>query len=117
MGLFRAAAIIPQLTFETLLVWDTGLVPIAWKGSGGSADAITDSRGGMLYQEQDAKSLAATLKGLLGMNRDQRWEMIRKSRGWLRNHCEPEGFSPSMFALWEEVLEAHRSDYEKRLVS
>lgn len=92
--------------------WDAGLVPISWSGAGGSAEAITDSKGGMLYDDQDAKSLAVALRTLLGMNTYQRQQMIRKGRGWLRKHCDPEEFSHSMFAVWQDALDTHRNDYE-----
>ena len=38
--------------------WDAGLVPLAWKGSGGPAETISASRGGLLYDQFDEQKRA-----------------------------------------------------------
>jgi len=85
--------------------WDGDRLPIAWCGSGGGAEVISNSGGGLLYEEQSGESLASTLKVALEMDTDGRRRMIDRGRAWLRDHCDPEIFARSMFALWQEAME------------
>jgi len=92
--------------------WDAGLVPIAFRCAGGSAETISASKGGILYDHQDPKSLATALKTLFKMKVYEREQMIRQGRQWLRDHCDPEEFSRSMSAVWQEALDSHRHEVD-----
>ena len=80
-------------------------MPVAWSGSGGSAEVIRSSGGGLLYHKQEGNSLAEILKNILSMSDSLRMEMIKRGRAWLREYCGTERFTHSMFELWEEVLD------------
>lgn len=88
--------------------WDAEILPIAWRGSGGGAEVISNSGGGLLYEEQSGESLARTIKLALEMGAEGRRKMIDRGRGWLHDHCDPEMFARSMFALWQEAMEPQR---------
>lgn len=85
--------------------WDAGTVPIAWSGSGGSAEIIEASGGGLLYDRQAGDSLAATLKKAISLTPVERATLIQKGRTWLQAHCDTREFTSRMLALWREALD------------
>jgi glycosyltransferase involved in cell wall biosynthesis len=92
-----------RVVFEA---WDAGILPIAWRDSGGSAEVIQSSGGGLLYDEQSGEGLAKVLRLALDMNIEVRREMIERGRAWLTTNCDPQVFADSMFAVWHDTLES-----------
>ena len=92
-----------RVVFEA---WDAGTIPIAWAGSGGPAEVIRDSGGGLLYEQQTGECLAETLKVAISMKQMERGEMIKRGRAWLREYCDPHQYAQRMLSLWEEVAGA-----------
>lgn len=92
-----------RVVFEA---WDAGILPVAWAGSGGPAEVIRQSGGGLLYEEQAGEDLARSLKMALNMNVEQKSEMIERGRAWLRNNCDPARYTMQMLAWWQEVVKA-----------
>lgn len=84
--------------------WDAGVVPIAWAGSGGPAEVLGTSGGGLLYETQDGQCLAEALKKVLGMRVEQRLEMLRNGREWVKRNCDTGEFSHKLFLLWDEAV-------------
>lgn len=66
--------------------WEKGLVPIAYAGSGGAAEIIRKSGGGLLYDDWTAESLATTLRDALSLPEDVRTEIASKGFEWGRAH-------------------------------
>lgn len=73
--------------FETLgrvviEAWEQGLVPIVYAGSGGAAEIVRKSDGGLLYDDWTVESLAPVLAQALGMPEPERREMAEMGRSW-----------------------------------
>ncbi|MBW4985703.1 glycosyltransferase family 4 protein [Mameliella sp. CS4] len=73
--------------FETLgrvvmEAWEQGLVPIVYAGSGGAAEIVRKSGGGLLYEDWTVESLAPVLAQALAMPEPERREMAEMGRSW-----------------------------------
>lgn len=86
--------------------WDAGIVPVAWKGSGGAAEVTLDSGGGLLYEHQDAQDLAQALLKAVALLPAERQRMVEQGRQWLFDHCDPKKYAEQMLNLCQEVSEA-----------
>lgn len=84
--------------------WDAGLVPIAFKGSGGAAEIIEASGGGILYEAQDGKSLAKAIKRLLLFSEDERREMASRGKVWTKAACDGAQYVKNLYGIWESAL-------------
>lgn len=83
--------------------WDAGVVPVVWKGSGGPAEVVEQSGGGVLYEEQSGASLAKALRGVLETAPSQKQRMVEAGRAWMRENCDPAHYTARMLELWEGV--------------
>lgn len=92
-----------RVVFEA---WDAGVLPIAWAGSGGSAEVIRSSGGGLLYDHQEGESLAKALKDALSMSVAARIELIERGRAWLRANCDTPLFTANLLNIWQAALSA-----------
>jgi glycosyltransferase involved in cell wall biosynthesis len=90
--------------------WDAGILPIAWRGSGGSAEVIESSGGGLLYDEQSGESLAGALRLASDIKIDVRRELIGRGREWVSRNCDPKMFASAMFNLWRQTLDSEAVD-------
>lgn len=79
-----------RVVFEA---WDAHCVPIVGAFSGGAAEVVNASRGGLLYDRQDPISLAYTLKKFLELPSAERSELVERGRKWVRQHCNPDKYS------------------------
>jgi glycosyltransferase involved in cell wall biosynthesis len=69
--------------------WHAGAVPIVFAGSGGAAEIVAASRGGLIYDEQTPEALAGALHDALALGEDARARLIENGRSWMRSHCDP----------------------------
>lgn len=83
--------------------WDAGTIPVAWAGSGGSAEVIQASGAGLLYGEQTGASLARALQRTLALTPLARQQMVKRGRQWLLRNCDPEAYGQKMLALWQDA--------------
>lgn len=90
-----------RVVFEA---WDAGIVPVAWAGSGGPAEVIGASGGGLLYPKQDGQSLAAVLKQVINISPGERERLIQNGRVWLRDNCDLKIYTRNIVHLWQDVL-------------
>lgn len=72
-----------------LEAWDAGLVPVAFAGSGGAAEIISASGGGILYSEQTASSLAEALRTAIKLEPERRHLLVSKGRKWMLRETSP----------------------------
>ncbi len=86
--------------------WDAGAVPIACAASGGAAEVIAASGGGLLYAEHSAEALAGALKKGLALTHAERETMVRKGRGWVRDRCEPRHYGRAVSAILQSAVDA-----------
>ena len=83
-----------------LEAWDSSTLPIVYRHSGGAAEIVAASEGGILYDEQTPNSLARAIVDCLALPEDARLEMISKGRRWLRHNCEPVSYASKV----QEIL-------------
>ncbi|MBU6299672.1 MAG: glycosyltransferase family 4 protein, partial [Alphaproteobacteria bacterium] len=62
-----------RVVFEA---WDAGTVPIAWRQSGGPAETIGESGGGILYADQTPEALAAAMHDAASLSADVRVALV-----------------------------------------
>lgn len=85
--------------------WDAGAVPVACAGSGGAAEVIAASGGGVLYAEHSAEALAGALKKGLALTHAEREAMVRKGRSWVGERCEPRRYGRAVSAILQSAME------------
>jgi glycosyltransferase involved in cell wall biosynthesis len=74
-----------RVVFEA---WDAGCLPVVFAGSGGAAEIIEQSGGGLAYTEQSAQCLASVLEHALASSETERPRMIESGRTWMAEHCD-----------------------------
>lgn len=84
--------------------WDAGAVPVAWEGSGGPAEVIGDSDGGLLYARATPESLAGAMARAMDLSPDERQAMIDRGREWLRTNCDPKTVARQVTAHWDRIV-------------
>jgi glycosyltransferase involved in cell wall biosynthesis len=86
--------------------WEAGAVPIAYAGSGGAAEVIKASNGGILYDEQDAESLANALEAALNLDDDRAARLIANGREWMAKNCDPRAYGAAVSAILTSAAHA-----------
>jgi len=89
-----------RVVFEA---WDMGLVPIVWNGSGGAAEIIQASGGGVLYEDQSGECLAEVMEQVSAMTIEERSQLVDAGRFWMKTHCSKEAYMHQMLGLWNQV--------------
>jgi glycosyltransferase involved in cell wall biosynthesis len=80
--------------------WDAGCVPVAFRGSGGAAEVLEASRGGILYDDQTANSLAVAIEAVLALSDEELARLVTRGREWMAIHCSAVQYA----ALMREVF-------------
>ena len=93
-----------RIIFEA---WDSACLPIVGAFSGGAAEVVNASQGGLLYSEQTPESLADTIKLCLKLSAQEREEMIARGRRWLREKCNPEEYSRTLLDVLDMAIESN----------
>lgn len=86
-----------RVVFEA---WDAGAVPVVYSGSGGAAEIITASGGGILYSEQSGPALAAAIERVLSLSKSERASLVGKGRDWLARTCDPGAYAQKVSAIF-----------------
>jgi glycosyltransferase involved in cell wall biosynthesis len=79
--------------------WDAGCVPVVYAGSGGAAEIIAASGGGITYAEQTPKSLAIALEQALSLKPAQRRHLVQSGRIWMSENCNPQSYGEKVSAV------------------
>lgn len=72
-----------------LEAWSAGAMPVACSASGGAAEIIAKSSGGLLYDRPTPDGLATALEEAWKMGPAARAERAAAGRVWLEDNCEP----------------------------
>jgi glycosyltransferase involved in cell wall biosynthesis len=91
-----------RIIFEA---WDVGCLPIVGAFSGGAAEIIKISGGGVLYDEQTPESLAKVIKRCLNLSSDEYEAIVDQGRQWLKENCDPEEYSKKMIKILGGTLQ------------
>lgn len=82
-----------------LEAWSMGKIPIASRFSGGAAEIINLSNGGILYEKQNPVSIANAIKLYINMTEENRKLIIEKGKKWLDENCESEKYAKSIIEI------------------
>lgn len=85
-----------RIIFEA---WDSACLPIVGGFSGGAAEVVRATGGGLLYSEQTPESLADAIEKCLKLSPHECTEMIDKGRHWLQENCNPEKYSRELLEI------------------
>lgn len=89
-----------RVVFES---WDAGIIPVVWNGSGGAAEIIERSGGGLLYSQQSGESLAGVLKTVHLMSDCECQQFVLAGRRWLLENCDPIKYADFMSDIWQDA--------------
>ena len=65
--------------------WDAGAVPICSAASGGAAEVMQASGGGLLYEAHNSANISAALRIAFAMDENARLEIVERGRAWARD--------------------------------
>ena len=94
--------------------WDAGAIPIVFAGSGGGAEIVADSGGGLLYNQQSPDCLARVLKGALALEDGEQARLVDNGRSWMAKNCNPETYGEAFAAILSGACASHPVDNEIR---
>jgi glycosyltransferase involved in cell wall biosynthesis len=83
--------------------WDAGTLPIACAQSGGAAEVIAASGGGLLYPDHTAASLAGAITEALSMSVQQRADIVRRGQQWLESQCDPVRYGAAVSSIFKSA--------------
>jgi glycosyltransferase involved in cell wall biosynthesis len=76
--------------------WDAGALPVVCAQSGGAAEIVAASGGGILYDLPTPQSLAVALRQGLALDNTAREGLIQKGRIWMESHCDPRSYGAAI---------------------
>ena len=79
--------------------WDAGCLPVVGSFSGGAAEIVNLSKGGIIYDEQTPESLAIAIKRCLSLSPDEYRTIVERGRQWLKENCDSEKYSGKMIEI------------------
>ena len=69
-----------------LEAWEAGAIPVVFSGSGGAAEIVRASQGGIVYLEQTPQCLANAVRDALALDGVQKDRIIANGRSWMANN-------------------------------
>jgi glycosyltransferase involved in cell wall biosynthesis len=85
--------------------WDAGTVPVVWQGSGGAAEVVEASGGGIIFQERTPASLGEAMKRALDLSKEQRAALVANGRAWLADHHDPAQIASELSKIWQRCMQ------------
>lgn len=79
--------------------WEAGLVPIVYARSGGAAEIVAASGGGLIFDDWDASSLASVLAQAMAMPEDARKAVAAAGRTWAEQELGLERYRATLSGL------------------
>lgn len=86
--------------------WEMGLVPLAYAGSGGAAEVITSSSGGLLYAQQEPACLADAIQKAMELPNDLHGAIVQRGRAWLAEHTDPAKYAAAMQSVFLRAVQS-----------
>ncbi|MDA8988726.1 glycosyltransferase family 4 protein [bacterium] len=75
-----------------LEAWESGVVPVVPATSGGAAEVIRESRGGVLARDRSPEELSQAIHLTFSLSDEERGEMVDRGRRWVREHLSVEAY-------------------------
>lgn len=106
-----AAAMVLPTQLETVgrvvfEAWEAGVVPVAWKGSGGPAEIIEAADGGLLYPEQTPEAIAEAMHAAANLTLARRRVMVENGLRWIGENCAPDNHAAAILDVWRRAVKA-----------
>lgn len=73
--------------------WNAGAVPVVFAGSGGAAEIVTGSNGGLTYDAQSPAALSDALKRVLRLGAKERNALVENGRNWMVRNCSQKRYA------------------------
>lgn len=86
--------------------WDAGCVPLVFRQSGGAADLIAASCGGLVYDEQTPESIAYAIKQAFALEEEEHAELVACGRLWINRYCSPLQHAFELQRIFKQALAA-----------
>jgi glycosyltransferase involved in cell wall biosynthesis len=101
--------------------WDAGSVPVVFASSGGAAEIVSASGGGIVVPVETPQALAAGLAKAVALTPSEVATMVEGGRAWMAANVAPEAYGADVSALFKAVadgstkisLEQSRSDLRR----
>lgn len=97
-----------------LEAWDAGTVPIVWARSGGAAEVIEKSGGGLRYADQTGESLALTLREAAALTASERSALVESGRRWTGTACDPSHHADRLLTVWHAAADRNARPQAER---
>lgn len=85
--------------------WDAGIVPVVFSGSGGAAEVVAASKGGIIYEKQEPEFLARALRDALELCGDEKARLINNGRSWMAKNCCPKIYGEAMSKIFSSIFD------------
>ena len=99
-----------RIVFEA---WDRGVVPICSSKSGGVSEAISASKGGILYGENSAENIAATIISAQSLSGSEHQQLVANGRAWAAANASLSDYARK----FDTIIECQTSDHLQRLAT
>ena len=90
-----------RIVFEA---WDFGLIVVAGKHSGGPAEVLQNSLGGVLFDESTPDSLALGIEKVLRMSLEERNIYVARGRKWLNDNTNASLYASNLISIFDLAL-------------
>ena len=84
--------------------WDAGAMPVVYGGSGGAAEIVAASQGGVVYPEQTPECLAKALAEAMSLDGAEIARRMENGRAWMAEHCDPEKYGNRISAAFDGAV-------------
>jgi glycosyltransferase involved in cell wall biosynthesis len=92
-----------------LEAWDAGAVPVVFAGSGGAAEIVAASCGGITYEPQTPDALANAILQALRLPVLERKRMIAAGRAWLATNTDPLEYGQRLARIFVRAAKASQA--------
>lgn len=84
---------------------DSGSFPIAWSESGGPAELIKSSGGGLLYDDPSPESIADAMMRAALLTPEARRQIVEGGRRFIAENCNPVVNAEQTLSVWRECAQ------------
>jgi glycosyltransferase involved in cell wall biosynthesis len=85
--------------------WEMGMVPVVFTGSGGAAEVIESSGGGILYAHQEPVCLAEAIQQAITFPDDVHAALVRRGRAWMAEHTDSVKYAAAMESIFLKSIQ------------
>ena len=100
-ALARSRFLILPSDYETLgrvlfEAWDAGSMPICCADSGGAAEVVSASGGGLIYDANTPEGICEAMVRAVALSEDERLDKVAKGREWAKLNLSVEAYQDKL---------------------